>query len=81
MAEAAGSITREASASPASDSTADSTTEIQADESPVFVPQVDDSIDFASLYNSTDDETLRSLSAYFSGVTPTYNSYTVQDIS
>lgn len=72
LAEAVGSITREASASPASDSTADSTTEIQADESPVFVPQVDDSIDFASLYNSTDDETLRSLSAYFSGVTPTY---------
>lgn len=43
----------------------------QADE-PVYVPQVDESIDFQSLYNQTDDEELKSLTAYFSGVQPTY---------
>ena len=43
----------------------------QTDE-PVYVPQVDESIDFQSLYNQTDDEELKSLTAYFSGVQPTY---------
>ena len=37
---------------------------LQADE-PVYVPQVDESIDFQSLYNQTDDEELKSLTAYF----------------
>lgn len=39
--------------------------------------QIDDSIDFTALYNSTGDEDLKNLSAYFSGVEPTYtNEYT-----
>lgn len=36
------------------------------------VPQIDPEIDFGKLYSSTDDEELKSLSAYFSGVEPTY---------
>lgn len=36
------------------------------------VPQIDPEIDFGKLYSSTDDEGLKSLSAYFSGVEPTY---------
>ena len=57
-----------ASQTSGSDQAAGST---QADE-PVYVPQVDESIDFQSLYNQTDDEELKSLTAYFSGVQPTY---------
>ena len=36
------------------------------------VPQIDESIDFYKLYSSTDDETLKSISAYLSKVQPTY---------
>ena len=36
------------------------------------IPQIDPEIDFGKLYSSTDDEELKSLSAYFSGVEPTY---------
>ena len=39
---------------------------------PQYVPQIDDHIDFTQLYNSTDDDELRSITAYFSGVQPTY---------
>lgn len=38
----------------------------------VPAPQIDESIDFTALYNSTDDETLKNLTAYFSGAEPTY---------
>ncbi len=44
---------------------------------PVFVPQIDESLDFEQLYNQTDDEDLKNLSAYFSNAAPTYtNEYT-----
>ena len=39
---------------------------------PEHIPQIDENIDFKSLYNQTDDEELKSLTAYFSGVQPTY---------
>lgn len=39
---------------------------------PQYVPQIDENINFTQLYNSTDDDELRSITAYFSGVQPTY---------
>lgn len=50
----------------------DQSAESIQDNEPVYVPQIDESIDFQSLYNQTDDEELKSLTAYFSGVQPTY---------
>lgn len=39
---------------------------------PQYVPQIDENINFTRLYNSTDDDELKSITAYFSGVQPTY---------
>lgn len=39
---------------------------------PQYVPQIDENINFTQLYNSTDDDELKSITAYFSGVQPTY---------
>lgn len=39
---------------------------------PQYVPQIDEHIDFTQLYNSTDGDDLKSITAYFSGVQPTY---------
>lgn len=51
--------------------------ETEAEAQPAYVPQIDESLDFATLYNNTDDEDLKNLSAYFSSVVPTYtNDYT-----
>lgn len=38
---------------------------------PQYVPQIDENINFTQLYNSTDDDELKSITAYFSGVQPT----------
>ena len=59
-------------------STGTSSSDASASESstessePQYVPQIDENIDFTQLYNSTDDDELRSITAYFSGVQPTY---------
>lgn len=48
-----------------------------ATSAPSYVPQIDESLDFYKLYNNTEDEDLKNLSAYFSNVAPTYtNEYT-----
>lgn len=39
---------------------------------PQYVPQIDENINLTRLYNSTDDDELKSITAYFSGVQPTY---------
>lgn len=39
---------------------------------PQYVPQIDENVNFTQLYNSTDDDELKSITAYFSGVQPTY---------
>lgn len=39
---------------------------------PQYVPQIDENINLTQLYNSTDDDELKSITAYFSGVQPTY---------
>lgn len=39
---------------------------------PPYVPQIDENINLTQLYNSTDDDELKSITAYFSGVQPTY---------
>ena len=39
---------------------------------PQYVPQIDENINFTQLYNSTEDDELKSITAYFSGVQPTY---------
>lgn len=39
---------------------------------PQYVPQIDDNINLTQLYNSTDDDELKSITAYFLGVQPTY---------
>jgi len=39
---------------------------------PQYVPHIDENINFTQLYNSTDDDELKSITAYFSGVQPTY---------
>lgn len=39
---------------------------------PQYVPQIDENINLTQLYNSTDDNELKSITAYFSGVQPTY---------
>lgn len=47
------------------------------EETKVYKPQIDETVDFKKLYNKTDDETLKNLSAYFSNRKPTYeNEYT-----
>ncbi len=43
-----------------------------SNSTPQYVPQIDEHIDFTKLYNSTDDDDLKSITAYFSGVQPTY---------
>lgn len=43
-----------------------------SDDTPQYVPQIDGSIDFTRLYDSTENDELKSLTAYFSGVQPTY---------
>lgn len=61
----------------AADETATAADAEETQEADSFVPQIDESIDFASLYNSTDDETLKNLTAYFSNQVPSYeNEYT-----
>ncbi len=39
---------------------------------PQYVPQIDENINLTQLYNSTDNDELKSITAYFSGVQPTY---------
>lgn len=39
---------------------------------PQYVPQIDENVNLTQLYNSTDDDELKSITAYFSGVQPTY---------
>lgn len=39
---------------------------------PQYVPQIDENINLTQLYNSADDDELKSITAYFSGVQPTY---------
>lgn len=39
---------------------------------PQYVPQIDENINLTQLYNSTDDDELKSITAYFLGVQPTY---------
>lgn len=64
----------------ATDTAAKENTESDAEkvpERPVYVPQVDDSVNMQSLYYSTEDENLQKLTAYFSNKKPTYtNEYT-----
>lgn len=49
----------------------------ESDTETSYMPQIDDSIDFESLYYNTEDEALRNLSAYCAGRTPTMeNEYT-----
>ncbi len=43
-----------------------------SNSTPQYVPQIDEHIDFTKLYNSTDDDDLKSITAYFSEVQPTY---------
>lgn len=62
------------------DSVCETATPADADKDPEIIsykPQIDENIDFTHLYNSTEDETLKNLTAYFSNQQPTYeNEYT-----